>query len=395
VQFAWLAPYFRQEPLALGEQLAALDFLARYGAFDAAAANRLREVAPRLGLADRARLAEVLARVGRTDDARQILERVWSATTVEGRRAVLPRDTAWSFYFWSRARAPAAVLAATVRLQPDHPLVGPLIETMLGATRAQPWWNTQDVGAAVPALAQLERAWRAAGDRGLRVRVGSRTLAAAGDSAVALTGLLTGQGDEPRRLAVQLDAQREGPALFYDVTVQEVPSKQPVRPDDGGFRVERWYESLQGGEPLTSVAAGEIVRVRLRVTVAAERQFAVLDDPLPAGLEAVDVSLRTQGELPGVEADRTGRVRTEPGRRGFGIWWGDWWSPFDHREIRDERVVFAATRLPPGTYYATYVARATTPGTFVRPPAYAEEMYNPAVQGRTDGGVFTVTPPAR
>ena len=395
VQFAWLGPYFRREPIALGEQLAALDFLTRYGAFDAAAANRLREVAPKLGLADRARLADVLTRAGRAADARQILERIWSTTAVEGRRAVLPRDTAWTFYFWSRTRAPAAVLAATARLQPDHPLVGPLVETLLGAVRAQPWWSTQDVGAAVPALAQLERAWRAAGDRGLRVRVGGRTLALPGDSTVALGGLLTGRGDEPRGLTVQLEAQRAGPAVFYDVTVEEVPSRQPVRPDDAGIRVERWYESLEGGEPLTSTAAGEIVRVKLRVTVPSERQFVVLDDPLPGGLEAVDVSLRTQGELPGVQADRAGRERTEPQTHDFGIWWGDWWSPFDHREIRDDRVVFAATRLPPGTYYATYVARATTPGRFVRPPAYAEEMYNPAVQGRTDGGTFTVTPPSR
>lgn len=395
VQFGWLAPYFRREPIALGEQLAALDFLARYGAFDAAAANRLREIAPRLSLADRARLADVLTRAGRVADARQILERIWSATTVEGRRAVLPRDTAWTFYFWSRTRAPAAVLAATARLQPDHPLVGPLVETLLGAVRAQPWWSTQDVGAAVPALAQLERAWRAAGDRGLRVRVGGRMLALPGDSAIALGGLLSGRGDEPRGLTVRLEAQREGPAVFYDVTVEEVPSRQPVRPDDAGIRVERWYESLRGGDPVTSVAAGEIVRVKLRVTVPTERQFVVLDDPLPGGLEAVDVSLRTQGELPGVEADRAGRERTEPRSHDFGMWWGEWWSPFDHREIRDDRVVFAATRLPPGTYYATYVARATTPGTFVRPPAFAEEMYNPAVQGRTDGGMFTVAAPAR
>jgi uncharacterized protein YfaS (alpha-2-macroglobulin family) len=395
VQFAWLGPYFRREQIALGEQLAALDFLARYGAFDAAAANRLREMAPKLGLADRARLADVLTRAGRPDDARQILARIWSATTVEGRRAVLPRDTAWTFYFWSRTRVPAAVLAATVRLQPDHPLVGPLVETLLGAVRAEPWWSTQDVGAAVPALAELERAWRAAGDRGLRVRVGGRTLALPGDSSIALSGLLTSRGEEPRGLAVLLEAQREGPAVFYDVTVQEVPSRQPVRPDDAGIRVERWYEPLQGGDPVMSVAAGEIVRVKLRVTVPTERQFVVLDDPLPGGLEAVDVSLRTQGELPGVQADRTGRERTEPQAHDFGIWWGDWWSPFDHREMRDDRVVFAATRLPPGTYYATYVARATTPGTFVRPPAFAEEMYNPAVQGRTDGGRFTVTAPGR
>jgi len=38
---------------------------------------------------------------------------------------------------------------------------------------------------------------------------------------------------------------------------------------------------------------------------------------------------------------------------------------------------------------------ATTPGIFVRPPAYAEEMYNPSVYGRSDGGVFTVKPRER
>jgi uncharacterized protein YfaS (alpha-2-macroglobulin family) len=38
----------------------------------------------------------------------------------------------------------------------------------------------------------------------------------------------------------------------------------------------------------------------------------------------------------------------------------------------------------------SYVARATTAGVFVRPPAQAQEMYNPAMQGRTEGGVFTV-----
>ena len=59
--------------------------------------------------------------------------------------------------------------------------------------------------------------------------------------------------------------------------------------------------------------------------------------------------------------------------------------------LADYRVVYFATELWPGKYSVSYVARATTPGIFVRPPATATEMYNPAVQGRTDGGVFTVT----
>src|SRR5688572_886565 len=64
--------------------------------------------------------------------------------------------------------------------------------------------------------------------------------------------------------------------------------------------------------------------------------------------------------------------------RRFGSWYGGWWSPWEHHEIRDDRL--------------TYVARATTAGTLIRPPAHAEEMYNPALGGRSDGGKFIITP---
>jgi uncharacterized protein YfaS (alpha-2-macroglobulin family) len=66
------------------------------------------------------------------------------------------------------------------------------------------------------------------------------------------------------------------------------------------------------------------------------------------------------------------------------------WSPFDHKELHDDRVVYSATVLWKGRYTATYLARATTAGTFIVPPAHAEEMYNPAVNGRTGGSTFTV-----
>ncbi len=142
-----------------------------------------------------------------------------------------------------------------------------------------------------------------------------------------------------------------------------------------------------------SVTEGELVRVRLRISVSSERHFVVVDDALPAGLEAVDLSLRTVAPAAGP----AGFISEEPteddplSQWRFGRWDSGWWSPFDHREIRDERVVYFATVLWPGTYTLAYVARATTPGVFVRPPAHAEEMYNPAVNGRSDGGVFTVT----
>ena len=173
----------------------------------------------------------------------------------------------------------------------------------------------------------------------------------------------------------------------------------PSRPDYHGIIVERWYEAYEGGKPVVEVGEGDLVRVRLKITVPENRSFVVVDDALPAGLEAVDLSLNTVGLLPGpgtaspdpsqLEGEGQGDAE-EADRWDFGSWDGGWWSPFDHRELRDDRVVYAARVLWKGTWSMSYVARATTPGVFVRPPAFAEEMYNPAVYGRTEGGTFTV-----
>jgi uncharacterized protein YfaS (alpha-2-macroglobulin family) len=45
--------------------------------------------------------------------------------------------------------------------------------------------------------------------------------------------------------------------------------------------------------------------------------------------------------------------------------------------LRDERAEAFTSLLPAGGYTYSYVARATTLGTFLVPPAKAEEMYMP------------------
>ena len=410
-----VASWYSEFRVRLADRVAAVDFLSRVGRPDLAGENDLLQLASQLAWEDRVRLAEVVARRGAVRAARQLLDPIWASVKIEGRRAVIPDSTRRPFYFYSWERPVARLLTATLAADSSHVLLGPLVETLIAQGRAGQLspWNTQDYGAAIGALAAFARRQQGAAARGIRVRSGSRVLletqaraasAAVIDSSAPLTGLLTDgpSGSKTLRLALETPAGGDAPVYYY-VTVQEVPRNRPVTPDQQGIQVERWYEDFATGKPIVSVGEGELVRVRLRITIPAERQFVVLDDPLPAGLEAVDLSLRTSGVLVGPGATRQEQAEHEEAEGEssyqwgwyYGSWDDGWWSPFDHKEMRDDRVVYAATVLWPGTYSATYVARATTPGVFVRPPAHAEEMYNPAVHGRSEGGVFTVTVKSR
>jgi len=413
--FAPVGDWLAQLQVRLGEDVAAVDFMSRLGKPDLAGENELLREAAQLAWEDRVRLAEILARRGATDAGQRLLAPIWAGVRVEGRRAVIPDSAHRRFYFWSYRRPVARLLTATLAVDSGNALVGPLVETLVeeerGASRW--WWNTQDYGAAVEALAAVAERQQRAAARGFTVAVGGRQVFAAdrnrpagGEYSAPLTGLLAPTADGARQLSLVVAVQPTADSLplFYYASVEEVPLRQPVTPDQQGIAVERWYEDYATGQPIVSAIEGSLVRVRLRIKVAAERRFLALSDPLPAGLEAVDLSLQTSGGLPGPGAARRGAradeegVESEENRGGYlygwyyGSWDGGWWSPFDHREMHDDRVSWFATYLWPGTYTAAYVARATTPGVFVRPPAHAEEMYNPSVRGRTDGGVFTVTP---
>ncbi|HXE58854.1 MAG TPA: MG2 domain-containing protein [Gemmatimonadales bacterium] len=413
--YSAVALWYGSARLRLADRIAAVDFLSRLGRPDAAAENELLRLAPQMAWEDRAWLAEVLARRKAPDAGRRLLAPIWSAVRVEGRTAVVPRAEGYDFYFASRQRPAARLLLATLAVEPEHPLVGPLVETLVQQGRvdaADGWiWNTQDYAFTVAALVGYHERLGRLGERPVGVQARGRTLIGARsgpagrDSSVSLAGLLEPGPGGSKRLALRLAAGPGAGPVYYFLTVREVPGEPPTRPDQAGIQVERWYERLDSGRPVVSAPEGELVRVRLRITVPADRHFVVLDDPLPAGLEAVDLSLRTAGGVPGpgtglpnadepAEGERAaedGGAEDDGLRWRYGTWDAGWWSPFDHREMRDDRVVYFATVLWKGTYTATYLARATTPGVFVRPPAHAEEMYNPAVHGRSDGGVFTVT----
>jgi uncharacterized protein YfaS (alpha-2-macroglobulin family) len=404
-----LGPGQHRVDAVLAERIAAADFLSRLGRPDVPAENGLLGQAARLSWEDRLVLAEMLARRAAAEPARRLLAAAWEGVQIRGARAVLP-EAAYrrDFYFASHVRPAARLLTATLAVQPGHPGVGALVETLVqqGRAEARLPWTTQDYGAAVLALLRFEETQRGAPDRVVRLRQDGRTVletrARRGerrDSVPGLAGLLQTRPDGRRLLRLSLDAPGAGVPVYYDLSVREIVSRPTLTPLDRGIAVERWYETLDTRRPITGVAEGQVVRVRLRITVPEERQMVILDDPLPAGLEAVDLSLRTISPFPpdGFDEEGEGETLFEDDAApawSFGSWDSGMWSVFDHREIRDDRVVYFARVLWRGTYSATYLARATTAGRFTMAPAHAEEMYNPGVHGRSGGGAFIVTPVA-
>jgi uncharacterized protein YfaS (alpha-2-macroglobulin family) len=353
---------------------------------------------------DRVELAHLLHLMNRKAEAQPLLMRAWEPVKLVGNRIELPDSLVGTGLFASRMRPAARLLSATLAIEPSHPGIGALVESIVQRSRPErTWrWNTQDHASAAAALAEATTRQRGRiahlQFRSARAGLTSRQLVrlrseggAVADTTIGLSGLVELRGDSA---ILRLSVASNGP-VYYALTVDEVPLSRPLRPDARGISVERWYERFDDGRPVTELVEGELVRVRLRVTVPGDREFVAVEDPLPAGLEAVDLSLRTSATLrpfasPESDSAEARRDMEAMGTSHFGRWYGGWWSPWEHSEIRDDRVLYFARRLWTGSYTASYVARATTSGRFVRPPAHAEEMYNPAVNGRSEGGTFRV-----
>ena len=171
-------------------------------------------------------------------------------------------------------------------------------------------------------------------------------------------------------LVVQKDGEGR---LYYRLGLRYAPDDLDLDPLDRGFVVQRGYEAVGDpgdvwldGDGVWHVLAGAEVRVNVTMVNDSRRTNMVLIDPLPAGFEALNPALAVTGDVD---------------VRGGSGWW--WWTWYRHQNLRDDRAEAFATYLWAGTHEYSYVVRATTPGTFVVPPARAEEIYAPEVFGRS------------
>jgi uncharacterized protein YfaS (alpha-2-macroglobulin family) len=156
--------------------------------------------------------------------------------------------------------------------------------------------------------------------------------------------------------------------------VAKTPFRTPAGPE-----VYRVYTDAKGAPvDLEAVHAGDVLRVALVVRrpggVSADRYgYLAITDRLPAGFEPVQQDLATTA----AQAD-AGSAHP------FAAWFRRAGGRPSFVEMHDDRVSLYFDAPSGDDVIASYLVRATTPGTFAIPPANAELMYEPDSLGVTE-----------
>ena len=299
-------------------------------------------------------------------------------------------------WFWhSNVRTTAIVLNTLVKGGVAEAPIRQLVRGLMTDRENGRWGNTQENAYAMEALVNYYRRYEpeTPNFRAI-VKMGEQELARGdfkGRSTEATTKQIPmSQVSAKAGASAPLTFTREGAGtLFYTARLRYAVDQMFEQGLDSGFQIERSYEPYKEAGPKPtpgmSYQAGDLVRVTLTFRVPKERRFVAVTDPLPAGFEAVESWFNTT-------TDTLAASEQQDAQRSRGSEWVPWWmlSGFDHAERHDDRVQLFATRLHEGTHVYSYVARATTAGTFRTAPTHAEEMYTPEIFGRTTSAVIEV-----
>jgi alpha-2-macroglobulin len=225
-------------------------------------------------------------------------------------------------------------------------------------------------------LSTQEEAWMVLAARALAKETASTTLDVAGEKQQGTLNHRFRPNDLQGPLKVTNTS--EG-TLQVVVTVSGAPLL-PEPAAEKGFKIERLYYTLDG-KPADPAKAKQNQRfaVVLKITEPQPQLARVMvADYLPAGFEIDNPHLVSSGD--------TGTLS----------WIENAQEPVN-AEFRDDRFSAAFDRKSgdPAVFTVAYVVRAVSPGRYVLPQAYVEDMYRPDRFGRTGTGTIDVTAAAK
>ena len=293
----------------------------------------------------------------------------------------------------SEVRGTAMVVSALAQVDPTNPLLAPAVRWLMVNRSTNHWSTSHETAWSIWGLTYwLDVSGELEADYTYGLLVNGRSLVDGQFTQANLTE--AEQRTIPLSQLVATDVNffdfRRGAGngrFYYTLYLNSHIDVAQISPMDRGFTVQRTYyaancdPATEECQPLTSITAGERVRVELTLILPHARRYVILEDPLPAGATAIDPNLNISDPTLGSGIEQL----NEPHRYGY---WG--WSYFNHIQYRDDRVVFQSVYLPAGTYQYSYYLQTNIPGSFQVRPAVAYESFFPDIFGRSEGLLFII-----
>ncbi len=184
--------------------------------------------------------------------------------------------------------------------------------------------------------------------------------------------------------------------LFYATTFRYALPAEIISPRDEGICVYREIFDLEGNKvDKNELVLGETYRMKIVISSSKTRFNVGLQVPVPSGCDVLDSSFVTTGSY----AESGGTDNREWTREmfygdestwvdeGYMGWYEDWWfySIRPQKRIYKNQVTYRFGMLYRGQQQMDFLFRATTPGIYPTPPAFAEVLDEPEVFGRSAG----------
>lgn len=286
------------------------------------------------------------------------------------------------YFMGSNTTTTASILEMLVVFDRKNPLIAEVVRYLMSTRVDEHWPSTRDTAAVIKTIStQLLNAGDQQVNENYRLTLNGKILKEGRFTANDLLKL------EQYAVAVsnfkpasenKLQVTKSGSGnLYYNLNLKYYLPFSEIKPLEQGMVVMREFVDAKGNVlPSNMLSENSELWVRITVVAPEERHYVIIEDRLPAGLEAVNESLKNSSVL---SAQQPG-MKDKGNRELY----------FEHKEYHDDRTTLFADYLSPGVYEVTYRVRATTPGRYHYPPAQAYQMYLPDVSGHSDGGWLEV-----
>jgi uncharacterized protein YfaS (alpha-2-macroglobulin family) len=288
---------------------------------------------------------------------------------------------------------------ALSRTDPRNAVLANAVRWLMVARKEGHWETTQETAWSVLALTEyMQSTGELQGNYTYQANVNGKAI---GDGKVDKSNV-----DQPKTLSVAIKDLVQNAAndlvitraagdgrLYYSAYLNYYLPADNIPALNKGILIARQYQAVDPqtlkptGQIIQSARVGDYVRVTLTLIAPNDLHYLVMEDPLPAGFEAVDNTLKTSSaaaQTPQLKEKQQEASETDRWFRPYWVYWAN-------TEVRDDRVAMFATYLGRGTYEYSYLMRASITGEFRTLPARAWQMYFPDIFGRSSGTSFTVT----